>query len=313
MEVSKKFDWELVWPALVNFQFGWIILSVILSLISHYIRAYRWTLLLNTGGHKPNTFTTYLAVMVCYLVNMAIPRLGEFARCSVLKTEHEIPVSFSLGTVITDRLADLLMLILLALFLLSSQFEKVGSYFTRALQDRMPILISTWPYLLAIGIFGFTVLLIIIKKSRNTSNKSAFVARVGQFIDDIISGIVTITKVKKQFQFWLATLGIWALYFLMLYVISFGFEPTADMSVMAGVAVLVMGSLGMVAPVNNGIGVYQALVASILVYYDIQYNDGFVFALISHGSQLVSVVVFGFISLLILNFRKRKKLIEAKQ
>lgn len=312
MEVSKEFDWELVWPALVNFQFGWIILSIILSLISHYIRAYRWTLLLNTGGHTPNIFTTYLAVMVCYLVNMAIPRLGEFARCSVLKTEHEIPISFSLGTVITDRLADLLMLIFLAIFLLSSQFEKVGSYFTRAVQDRMPFLISTWPYLLAIGILGFAFLLLIIKKSRSASNKSVLVARVGKIINDIISGIVTITKVKKQFQFWLATLGIWSLYFLMLYVISFGFDPTADMSVMAGVAVLVMGSLGMVAPVNNGIGVYQALVASILVYYGIQYNDGFVFALISHGSQLVSVVVFGFISLLILNFRKRKKIVEGK-
>jgi len=84
------------------------------------------------------------------------------------------------------------------------------------------------------------------------------------------------------------------------------------MTLMAGLAVLVMGSLGMAAPVNNGIGAYQFFVAGVLVVYGIEYNDGFVFALISHGSQLVMVILLGFVSLLILNFRKRKNIIEGK-
>jgi glycosyltransferase 2 family protein len=311
-EISKDFDWSKVWPALVDFKYGWIFLSIALSILSHFIRAYRWTLLLDTGGYQPKIFTTYLAVMVCYLVNMAIPRLGELARCTVLKNEYEIPVSFSLGTVITDRLTDLLMLAVLTFFLLTSQIDVVGDYFTNFVSDKLPFLVTNWPYLLGVGVMGSVALFVIIRKSKNDLSKSSLAYKIGKFTSDIGTGIITITKIKKQLQFWLSTIAIWALYFLMLYVISFGFAPTADMSLMAGLAVLVMGSLGMAAPVNNGIGVYQALVASILVYYGIEHNDGFVFALISHGSQLAAVVVFGFISLLILNFRKRKNIIEAK-
>jgi len=312
LEISKDFDWNKVWPALIDFKFGWIFLSIALSILSHFIRAYRWTLLLNTGGYQPKIFTTYLAIMVCYLVNMAIPRLGELARCTVLKNEYKIPVSFSLGTVITDRLTDLLMLGLLALFLLVNQFDIVGDYFTNFASDKLPFLETNWPYLLVAGLIGFIALVILIKKSKTGGSESSLVYRVGKFTSDIGAGIITITKVKKQFQFWLSTLAIWALYFLMLYVISFGFAPTADMTLMAGLAVLVMGSLGMAAPVNNGIGAYQFFVAGVLVVYGIEYNDGFVFALISHGSQLVMVILLGFVSLLILNFRKRKNIIEGK-
>jgi len=308
-ETSKQFDWDKVWPALVEFKYGWIFLSIVISLISHYLRAYRWTLLLDTGGYRPKVFTTFLAVMVCYLFNMAIPRLGEFARCSILKTEHDIPISFSFGTVITDRLTDLFMLMLLTLFLLSAQFEIFGPYFSTFIDDKIPFLNYYWPYLMILGVLGVLAIIFIVRKSKDESKKGSLIYRVGKFTSDLGTGVVTITKVKKQFQFWLSTVCIWALYFLMLYVISFGFGPTADLSLMAGIAILVMGSLGMAAPVNNGIGVYQALVASILVYYGVKYNDGFVFALISHGSQLVTVIFIGFISLLILNFRKKKKLI----
>ncbi|WP_323757581.1 lysylphosphatidylglycerol synthase transmembrane domain-containing protein [Roseivirga sp.] len=308
---SKTTDWNQIWEALKSFKYEWILLSVLLSLFSHGLRAYRWAMLLGTHGKRPSTWTAFLAVMACYLGNMAIPRLGEVARCTIMKEEQDIPVTFSLGTVITDRLLDLFMLMLLAVFLLAMQFNLLKSYFSQFIDDKLPFLITIWPYLVLAGIMGFLLVLFFIRKSKKENNPKSIYYKIKQKWAELISGIKAIKKVQNPLGFWLSTLGIWVLYFAMLYVISFGYTPTAELSFMAGIAVLVMGSLGMAAPVNNGIGAYQALVASILVVYGISHNDGYVFAVVSHGSQVVSVILFGFLSLLILNFRKKRKKIDA--
>ncbi len=310
---SKDIDWNETWEALKTFNYGWIFLSVILSIFSHALRAYRWTLLLETRNYRPGVFTTYLAVMIGYLANMAIPRLGEVARCGVLKKQSNIPLSFSLGTVITDRLIDLLMLGLLTLFLLLMQFDRLQSYFVEFINDKLPFLESSWPFILLLGAGGLTLLVYVIRKSRKEENTNSLLYKVGHFISELILGIKTVGKVTKPLQFWFSTLAIWVLYFLMLYVISFGYSPTDDLSLMAGVAILVMGSLGMAVPVTNGIGAYQAFVAGILVVYGITWEDGFNFAIISHGSQVVAVILFGFLSLLILNFRKKGKIVDTEQ
>tara|TARA_R110002072_G_scaffold225194_1_gene382337 strand:+ start:3689 stop:4693 length:1005 start_codon:yes stop_codon:yes gene_type:complete len=307
---SKTTDWNQIWEALKSFKYEWILLSILLSLFSHSLRAYRWAMLLGTQGPRPSTWTSFLAVMVCYLGNMAIPRLGEVARCTIMKKEENIPVTFSLGTVITDRLLDLFMLMLFTMFLLVMQFNLLKSYFSEFIDNKLPLLITLWPYLILAGIIGLLLILFVIRKSKKEDNPNSVYFKIKQKTTELISGVKAIKNVANPLGFWLSTLGIWALYFAMLYVISFGYAPTAELSLMAGIAVLVMGSLGMAAPVNNGIGAYQALVASILVIYGISHNDGYVFAVVSHGSQVVSVIIFGFLSLLILNFRKKKKRID---
>lgn len=309
----KDLDTDQLWEGLLSVEYKWVVLSVLISIISHVLRAYRWTLLLNTEGYKPSVFTTYLAVMIGYLANMAIPRMGEVARCTVLHQEEKIPVSFSLGTVITDRLLDLLMLGLLTAFLIFMQFDLLESFFVGFIDSKAPRLLEIWPYLILAGIIGLAALIYLIRKAKKEENKESLLYKVASFVTQMISGVSAITKIKSPVLFWLSTLCIWLAYFLMLYVISFGFAPTDDLSLMAGVAVLVMGSLGMAAPVNNGIGAYQGLVASILIVYGIAENDGVVFAVVSHGSQLFSVIIIGFLSLLILNFRKRKKNRETEQ
>ncbi|MGW8122189.1 lysylphosphatidylglycerol synthase transmembrane domain-containing protein [Roseivirga echinicomitans] len=310
---SKTTDWNQIWEALKGFQYEWIFLSIFLSILSHGLRAYRWAMLLGTSGTRPSTWTAFLAVMVCYLGNMAIPRLGEVARCTIMKKEENIPLPFSLGTVITDRLLDLFMLMLLTIFLLAMQFNVLKSYFSQFINDKLPFLITVWPYLALAGVLGFLFVLFVIRKSKKENNPNSIYFKVRQKVTELLSGIKAIKKVENPLGFWFSTLGIWVLYFAMLYVISFGYGPTDELSFMAGIAVLVMGSLGMAAPVNNGIGAYQALVASILVVYGISYSDGYVFAVVSHGSQVVSVILIGFLSLLILNFRKKKKRVETNE
>lgn len=304
---SDDFDLDNLRSKLQSVEYGWVILSILISILSHTLRAYRWTLLLNTEGYRPSVFTTYLAVMIGYLANMAIPRMGEVARCTVLHQEEKIPVSFSLGTVITDRLLDLLMLGLLTAFLLTMQFGLLEGFFVEFVEEKAPRIMELLPYIIAAGVLGLIVLIYLIRKAKDEANQNSLLYKIARFVSQMISGVSAVTRVKSQTLFWSSTIGIWLAYFLMLYVISFGYGPTDDLSLMAGVAVLVMGSLGMATPVNNGIGAYQFFVASILVVYGIANDDGLVFAIVSHGSQLFSVVVIGILSLLILNFRKRKK------
>ena len=267
-------------------------------------------MLLGTQGKKPSVWTAYLAMMVCYLGNMAIPRLGEVARCTIMKREENIPLPFSLGTVITDRLLDLFMLIICTLLLLSLQFNLLKKYFLDFANSKLPGLVNIFPYLVIGGIIMLTAVIIIVRKQERQETQKPFYSKIKTSFLGLIEGIKSVKNVANPLGFWLSTIGIWLLYFTMLYVISFGYGPTDELSLVAGLAVLVMGSLGMAAPVNNGIGAYQALVASILVIYGISYNDGFVFAIISHGSQVVSVIFLGFICLLILNFRNKKKRLD---
>ena len=199
------------------------------------------------------------------------------------------------------------MLGLFTVFLLLSQFELLHSFFASFVDEKMPFLASVWPFLLLGGILGTAVIIIVLKKARTEADEHKIFYKIALFIQGLWEGVKSVGKVYRPLHFWASTAAIWLLYFLMLYVISFGFAPTDDLSFMAGISVLVMGSLGMATPVNNGIGAYQAFVASILVLYGIKYSDGYIFAVISHGSHLVSVLLVGFVSLLILNFRRRKK------
>lgn len=309
-KTNGDFDWKKASDAILQVNYGWVFLSVFLSILSHLLRAYRWNLLLETGGHKPGLFTSYLAVMVGYLSSMAIPRLGEVTKCTVLKKTDNIPVSFSLGTVITDRLLDVFMLFLLMALLLLIKFNLLKSFFIDFIETKAPFVSQYWPLLVLLSITGFIFLLWLIKKSKQDNSGSGFLSKFIRFTADVIQGVKAIRQIKSPIRFWISTLGIWIFYFFMLYVISFGYSPTDGMSIMAGVAVLVMGSFGMVTPVNNGIGAYQIFVASILVAFGIGYDDGYVFAIISHGSQVVAIILIGFLSLLILNFRKKEKQIE---
>ena len=311
--MSKEINWDELVGALKDIDYAWVLLSIALSILSHSIRAYRWKLLLQTGNYHPKVFTTYLTLMAGYLGNMAVPRMGEVLRCTALNDQDDIPISFSLGTVVTDRLLDLLMLGIATVLLLLLDFSLLGGFFSDFIDAKLPFLVDYWPYLLLAALGGLAFLYWLFKESKKQGREGSILRLLAAFIRELFQGMKSVALVKQQGLFWLSTLAIWVLYFLMLYVISFGFAPTDDLSLTAGLAVLVMGSLGMAAPVQSGIGAYQAFVASILVLYGINYQDGFIFAVVSHGSQVVSVIVIGFISLLILNFRKRKKQLAKQQ
>ncbi|WP_420388215.1 lysylphosphatidylglycerol synthase transmembrane domain-containing protein [Roseivirga sp.] len=291
--------------ALQQFNFWWIGLSILLSIVSHFLRAWRWSLLLKSTGFSSTILNSYFSVMIGYLANSVFPRLGEVTRCGVINRTEKVPVPHALGTVVTERVIDLLILLLLTALTFALQFNLLEDYFNDGIIGLKTKLEESIWLLISLGVTGLAGLYVLFYT--NLGNKIGLVKKVKEFVKGIWTGIISLRHVKNQAGFWGATLGIWLLYFLMLYVITFGSPLTQNLGILAGLSILVMGSFGMATPLPNGIGAFHTFIAGVLVLYGIDRNEGIVFATIMHTSQAITVLVIGSISLVLVNLREKKK------
>lgn len=292
-----------------NINYYWIFVSIALALFSHYLRAYRWNILLEPLGYKLKTSRTFIAVMVGYFANNLVPRLGEVTRCGILKKNDDVAISTAFGSVVAERVFDLLSLIVVATFTLFIEFDKLNQFAVDNFQDKIPN--SGSIYGLAFASLGiliviFIAVLILLKINREKLHRNALYLKIRKFVKELIDGFLSVRKIKNQFGFWASTVGIWLLYYGMLIVVFFAFPPTANLSYLAGLTLLIMSGLGMSAPVQGGIGVFHILVSSMLVLYGISAEDGKIFALVAHTTQFMTVMVFGGISFIISVFMKSR-------
>ena len=213
-------------------------------------------------------------------------------------------MTFAVGTVLTERLIDLIILLILTAITFILEFSRLNEYFSSTFEHITSALYAYWWLLTLMTLVGTWIFWYFILSKRPTKNK--WVEKIRKLIKQLYSGILSITKIKRPLFFWANTIGIWVLYFLMLYVISFGSEETKSLGPLAGLAILVMGSFGMAAPTANGVGTFHAFVSGILVLYGLPESEGKIFALILHTSQLFTVIVFGTISLILINFTKSR-------
>lgn len=278
---------------------------MLLSVFSHFLRAWRWRLLLQGSGYSTSLSNSYFAVMIGYLANSLFPRLGEVTRCGVLNRTDNVSVSHSLGTVVTERVIDLFILLAITAVTFFLQFNLLESYFNEGLTNLKTQLLENWwvlLILLVLGVFGLYILFY-----SSIGKKIQFIGKVKDFVKGLWEGMLSLKNLKNQFGFWASTLGIWLLYFLMLYVITFGSPLTENLGILAGLSILVMGSFGMATPIPNGVGAFHTLVAGVLVLYGINQQDGIIFATIMHTSQFITVLVIGSLSLILVNLKHKRK------
>ncbi|WP_339875125.1 lysylphosphatidylglycerol synthase transmembrane domain-containing protein [uncultured Algoriphagus sp.] len=277
----------------------WIVFSIVISMLGYFVRSWRWTLLIDTEEGKKVTLTrAYHALMVGYLANMLIPRAGEVARCGVLTRTNGISIGYLIGTVIVERSVDLICLvctIILAFLVekdlfvdLASQLVDVNSLGQKVLSN-LPIVIGIF-IILGLAIFY------IFKRFRD----HGLINKLQHFFREILSGLKQIGTLANPAGFWISSILLWVIYFLTMYTIAFGIPSTANLSSGEVLLVMVMGSIGMVAPVQGGIGTFHALVAFILIQLGISEVDGKIFAAIIHGTQVILVLVAGLVSWLIM-------------
>lgn len=290
-----------------NINYYWIALSIAVALLSHYLRAYRWNILLEPLGYKLKASRTFIAVMVGYFANNLVPRLGEVTRCGILKKNDNVAMTSAFGSVVAERALDLLILIFLATITFALEFDKLNEFvidnFANKIPDSQTLnkLIFT-----AIGITLLFALLVFVlfKLYRDKLHRNAIYLKLRKFIKELLEGFLSIRRIKNQTGFWLSTFGIWFLYYLMLIVVFYAYPPTANLSLLAGLTLLIMSGLGMSAPVQGGIGVFHILVSAVLVLYGVSAEDGKVFALVAHTTQFMTVMFFGGISFIISVFMK---------
>ncbi|MEQ9425495.1 MAG: lysylphosphatidylglycerol synthase transmembrane domain-containing protein [Cyclobacteriaceae bacterium] len=304
----KDISFKEMFNKLGEVKFGWVYLSIFLSVFSHVLRAYRWNILLRPLNYHVELSRSFWAVMVGYLANLAFPRMGEVTKCGVLKKTDGVKMSASMGTVVTERIFDVLSLLLIMGLTFLIEFNRLSEFFINLYSSKVPGNASiNIGLLIAVGIIallGIALIALFWKKISSTSLYQNAFNLMMQFKD----GLLSIRRIDNIPGFILSSLGIWFLYYLMSYIIVFSIPETSDLNWIAGMAILVVGGIAMSAPVQGGIGTYHVLVAALLTLYGIEQSTGVFFATLLHTSQTLSVMFFGGLSLVIITFINKRKL-----
>lgn len=275
-----------IFESIKHADFKWLFLSLFLGLMSHIIRAYRWDYLLETLDYHPRKGNLILTVGLSYLLNLAVPRAGEIGRAaSLAKYEKGIQFDKAFGTIVAERMADIVFLLLFILLAFLLQFDFIFEM-VAPLLPKNPILLGG-ELLLVIGLFY-----LFIKWLRKSNN--AFVIKIRNFVEGLLQGMTSILKMPHKWWFILQTAMIWFLYVAMFWVVLWAFPETENLGLDAVLVAFIAGSIAMVIS-NGGFGVYPVFVAEALLLYGISKEIGTAFGLLMWVSQTLLVVVFGFV------------------
>ena len=291
--------------------FWWIGLSLLFAAVSFFSRARRWMLLIEPLGFKPTFWNTYHSLMIGYLSNFALPRLGEVTRCVTLGRREKIPVDSLFGTVIIERVIDLLMLILIMLVLLLSWMEKFGAFFGEQVlmplqQKLLETFGGTWLFWLMVGGLVFAAFLSLYIFRRRLSKFTA-ILKLLSILKGIVDGLKTIYKMERKWEFILHSVLIWFLYIMMTWMVVFALEETAGLTFIDGMFLLVAGGLGMSAPVTAGFGAYHWITSRGLFYvYDFPLELGGAYAILAHESNSLLTILMGSVSYATLMMWRKK-------
>ncbi len=304
LQVSEgENKWEYIYNTWRQADKGWLMLMAGIAMISHMLRAERWKMLMEPTGHKTTLKASLLSVMVGYLVNLVIPRGGEVSRCYNLYKLNKIPVEISFGTVVVERLIDLLCLVILIGLAFIAESEKLFAFI-----GTLPIQTSgLWGKvtgLFIVGVAGIGVVLFFYWLAKRNQKLNNFLKKT---LIGFKQGLAAVFKLEKKSLFIFYSLAIWLLYFIMSYCVILAFEETSQLGLSAVLSLFAIGSIAMAAPLPGGTGSYHALVPAGLVFlYQIPHSEAVAFTFVFHGWQTFIMVVGGAISLIVTSFLARK-------
>ena len=295
--------------------FFWLLLSVIISIAALVSRAYRWKLLIEPLGYSPLLRRTFYALMVGYFANLAIPRLGEITRCGSLNKTESVPFSSLLGTVIVERAVDVISLLICMLLTVIIEYKRLGNYLNDKIINPIGQKLKysfTSPLVIISIIVFITIAFLAVRYFRKKAKQKDKEKGVSHFIKELIKGLKSIAYLKRPWQFIFHSVLIWVLYYFSGYVAFFAL-PTIHLGPGAALFILTLGGVAMSAPVQGGIGVYHLLVSEGLMLYGLSHQDGLTFATLVHASQMAVVVLFGSVSLFLLFLENKKNTISIRK
>jgi uncharacterized protein (TIRG00374 family) len=296
----------------------WIAVSCFFLMCAHVTRAWRWGMLMEPLGHKPGLLNSSVSVLTGYFANYIVPRMGEVTRCGTLYRLERIPVNLSFGTVVAERIFDVIILLIMIGLNFILEFDRLSQFFTDFFQTKIAggsggsgsgMLL----YILLAGILAAAATAFVLYKNlafRDKLQQNALIGKVVTFARGMLDGLLSIRKLRSPGLFILSTIMIWVLYYLVSYVLFFCIPETSDLGTLAGLTLLVVGAIGMTAPTQGGIGAYHLLVGNVMILYGLSQSDGITLATFIHGAQMLFMLIIGALAFLYVLIQNKKEIAE---
>ncbi|MCF2936106.1 MULTISPECIES: lysylphosphatidylglycerol synthase transmembrane domain-containing protein [unclassified Tenacibaculum] len=273
--------------------YWWIALGLFFGILSHLSRAYRWKFLLEPIGYKPDLGNSTMAVLVAYLVNYAVPRAGEVSRAAVMTNYEGIPFEKGFGTIVAERIADVVMMLLIITITLFVQFDFIYELLTKNFD---PIKIGVLLVLLVLGGFVFTRY---VKKAQ-----SGIGLKIKSFVSGLVEGVTSIFKMKHKWAFIFHTVFIWVMYVMMFWATIPAIEGLQVP--FGGVLIGFIAGGFSIAATNGGVGLYPVAVAGALALFGVSEEPATAFGWIMWTAQTAMIIVFGGLAFLLLPLYNKK-------
>ena len=276
--------------------YTYIFFGMFFGLLSHLSRAYRWQFQLEPMGYNIKLGNSIIAVFATYLINYTIPRAGEVARASILTNYEGVPFEKGFGTIVAERIADMIVMLGIITVTLFLQFDFIYGFLVEKFD----------PLKIGIALLGLTVLILFFLRFIKISN-SKIALKIKGFVGGLIEGALSIFKMKKKWAFIFHTLFIWAMYVLMFYITTYSLQEISDIPFSAILIGFIAASFS-IAATNGGIGSYpEAIVLVFTSLFFIPEDPSRAFGWIIWSSQTLLIVIFGGLSLLYLPIFNRNK------
>ncbi len=311
--ITRGQDIEQIMSEFRSADYRLIFLAMLCAFCSHFLRAVRWNMLIRTMGYRTSSRQTFYAVMTGYLANLAIPRMGEITRCVTLSKSTATPFNALAGTVVAERVFDVFSLFAIVFITIISQFGFLKNFLDKLFwQPMVSRGLENWIPLLAIGLgmlaIGLAILFFVRNKLRNPLENSFF-HKIKRQLRGFIDGVKTIRHLRGKAWFVLYTFLIWGLYFMTVYLCFFALQATSHLGLFAGLTLLAVGSLGILAPVPGGIGTYHFLtIITLTELYSIASEPATSYAYITHATQIIVNIIGGTASWIILSLQNKSRL-----
>jgi len=282
----------------------WLLASLVPITLSHIMRGMRWLITLEPLGYKPKRGDSIDSIFIAYASNIVIPRVGEVSRCAVLSKYDGVPFSKALGTLVAERLVDMLLVLLFVCVMLLTQLDVFVSLFAQTGTNEgalTALFTSPKTYIIIAVVIAVCALLWLGLK------KTKLYANIKQVVRGFIDGLLSLKTMHRKGLFLLYTIGIWIGYFLEFYLAFFCFPFTAELSVVQALVIFAAISLAIIIPTPNGAGPWHFVVISMMTLYGVSQTDASSFALIVHAFQTLGVMCLGAYGWVALQVRNKKR------
>lgn len=287
----KGQDLNKIWREIRVANLWWIGASVFSIILANILRALRWQMLYVSLRYKVGFLTILMAIYVGYLANLALPRFGELVRCNAVQRRAKVPLFLSIGTVITERLFDLLVLFLAGTAMLIFQYELVAEFLTANIYNNFLPKFGSRHFLLFAGCGIFVLILVCILFV--FAFRGRFKSKLIRIYFSLRKGLTSYQKLKRKPLFLFYSVAIWVFYLLSIFAAFFSIESTSSLGLNAAFTAMIFSGLAMAAPVQGGIGIFHWMMAKCLLLYGIAFIDGLAYATLIYAAQLIPTIIVG--------------------